>query len=122
MTEPEDDFAAMFAASTQAKRFETGQTLEGTIVAIRAEVAFVDIGGKGEATIDVDELKDADGQIEVAVGDRIEAMVVSTAAGLTLSRRLARSGATDRQLEEAHRTGLPVEGRVERAVKGGYHV
>jgi small subunit ribosomal protein S1 len=122
MTEPEEDFAAMFAASTQPKRFEKGQTVEGAIVAIGPEVAFVDVGGKGEATIEIDELKDADGRLEVAVGDRIQAMVVSTEGGLTLSRKLARSAATSRQLEDAFRTGLPVEGKVERAVKGGYEV
>ena len=72
------------------KRFERGQTIEGTIVAIGPEVAFVDVGGKGEATIEIDELKDDDGVLEVAVGDRIQAMVVSTAGGLTLSRKLAR--------------------------------
>jgi small subunit ribosomal protein S1 len=122
VTEPPDDFAAMFEASVQAKRIEKGQMLEGTIVAIGAEVAFVDVGGKGEATIEIDELKDADGKLDVAVGDRIQAMVVSTAGGLTLSRKLARGAATDRQLEDAFQTGLPVEGKVEKAVKGGYDV
>ncbi|PYR39678.1 MAG: 30S ribosomal protein S1 [Acidobacteria bacterium] len=122
MSEPDEDFAAMFEASVQAKRFENGQTLEGTIVAIGPEVAFVDVGGKGEAMIEIDELKDAGGDLEVAVGDRIQAMVVSTAGGLTLSRKLVRGAATARQLEDAFRTGLPVEGKVERAVKGGYEV
>jgi small subunit ribosomal protein S1 len=122
VTEPTDDFAAMFEASFQAKRFEKGQTLEGTIVAIGPEVAFVDVGGKGEATIEIDELKDADGDLEVAVGDRVQAMVVSTVGGLTLSRKLARGAATQRQLDDAFHTGLPVEGKVERAVKGGYEV
>jgi small subunit ribosomal protein S1 len=85
-------------------------------------VAFVDVGGKGEATIEIGELKDADGNLEVAVGDRIQAMVVSTVGGLTLSRTLARGAATERQLEDAFHTGLPVEGKVEKAVKGGYEV
>ena len=49
-------------------------------------------------------------------------MVVSTKGGLTLSRKLARGAATDRQLEDAFRAGLPVEGKVERAVNGGYEV
>ena len=122
MSEPDEDFAAMFEASLQPKRFEKGQTLEGTIVAIGPEVAFVDVGGKGEAMIEIDELKDAEGDLEVAVGDHIQAMVVSTVRGLTLSRRLARGAATARQLEDAFHTGLPVEGKVERAVKGGYEI
>lgn len=124
MTEPEEDFAAMFEASLKgkAKRYENGQTIEGTIVAIGPEVAFVDVGGKGEATIDVSELKDDDGDIEVAVGHRIQATVVSTTGGLTLSRKLQRGAATERQLENAFRGGLPVEGKVEGVVKGGYEV
>src|SRR4026207_616955 len=86
--EEEEDFAAMFEASLKAKRFEKGQTIEGTVVAIGSEVAFIDVGGKGEASIDIEELKDPDGRIEVAAGDRIQAVVVSTAGGLTLSRKL----------------------------------
>jgi small subunit ribosomal protein S1 len=117
-----EDFAALFEASVKARRFEKGQTIEGTIVAIGAEVAFVDVGGKGEATIEVSELKDADGKLEAAVGDRVQAVVLSTTGGLTLSRRLAHGAATARQLEDAFHTGLPVQGKVEGAVKGGYEV
>jgi small subunit ribosomal protein S1 len=122
VSEDTEDFAAMFEASVKAKRFETGQTLAGLIVAIGPEVAFVDIGGKGEATIAIAELKDEDGNLEVAVGERIQATVVSTSGGITLSRKLIRGAATDRQLENAFRTGLPVEGKIEREVKGGYEV
>ena len=49
MSESEEDFAALFEASVKARRFERGQTIEGRIVAIGPEVAFVDVGGKGEA-------------------------------------------------------------------------
>ncbi len=118
----EEDFGAMFEASIKAQRVEKGQTVEGTVVAIGEEVAFVDVGGKGEATIDLEELKNDEGHLEAAVGDRIQAVVVSTAGGVRLSRRLARAAATRRQLEDAFETGLPVEGKVERAVKGGYEV
>ena len=120
--EPTEDFAAMFEASIKAKRIEKGQTIEGAIVAIGPEVAFVDVGGKGEATIGLDELKDEEGNLEVAVGDRIQAVVVSTTGGLALSRKLARGAATLRQLEDAFHSGLPVEGKVDKAVKGGYEV
>jgi small subunit ribosomal protein S1 len=117
-----EDFAAMFEASTQARRIEKGQTVDGIIVGIGAEVAFVDVGGKGEATIEIAELKDADGNLEVAVGDRLQATVVSTVGGLSLSRRLIRGAATARQLDDAFQSGLPVEGKVEGEVKGGYEV
>ncbi len=122
MTEPEEDFAALFEASVKAARVERGDTIEGTVVAIGSEVAFVNVGGKGEAVIGVDEFRDEAGALEVAVGDRIQAMVVSTDGGLKLSRALARSAASERQVEEAFRSGLPVEGKVEREIKGGYEV
>jgi small subunit ribosomal protein S1 len=122
VSDENEDFASMFEASTKVKRVEKGQLIDGRVVAIGPEVAFIDIGGKGEATIDLAELKDSDGALEVKVGDRIQAMVMSTAGGLTLSRKLVRGAATRRQLEDAFQTGLPVEGRVEKAVKGGYEV
>ncbi len=122
MSEHEEDFAAMFEASEKARHFTRGQAIDGTIVAIGPKVAFVDVGGKGEAEIDVAELKDADGDIEVSVGDRITAMVVSTSGGITLSRKGVRNAATQRELEDAFRSGVAVEGKVASANKGGYEV
>lgn len=122
MSEQEEDFAAMFEASTKARQFDRGQTIEGTIVAIGPKVAFVNVGGKGEAEIDVAELKDADGDIEVSVGDRLSAIVVSTSGGIVLSRKGVRNAATQRQLEDAYQAGVAVEGKVVQAVKGGYEV
>jgi ribosomal protein S1 len=46
VSEQEEDFATMFAASAAARRFERGQTIEGTIVALGPEVALVSVGGK----------------------------------------------------------------------------
>jgi small subunit ribosomal protein S1 len=118
----EEDFATLFAASVQTKRLATGQAVEGTVVAIGAEAAFVDVGAKGEATIALDELRNDEGVVEAAVGDRIQATVVSMTGGITLSRTLQRGAATAQQLEEAFHAGLPVEGKVEAQVKGGYTV
>jgi small subunit ribosomal protein S1 len=123
VSEQEEDFAAMFEASVvRARRVERGQTIEGTIVAIGSEVALVSIGGKSEAQIDVAELKDEDGDIEVSVGDRLQAVVVSTSGGIMLSRRGVRNAATQRELQNAFHAGLAVEGRVESAIKGGYEI
>ena len=122
MSEHDEDFAAMFEASLKARRFERGQIVKGTIVAFGQDVAFVDVGGKSEAQIDLAELKDAEGDIEVSVGDRIEAMVLSTSGGIMLSRKGVRNAATQRELEDAFDAGFAVEGKVEKAVKGGYEV
>jgi small subunit ribosomal protein S1 len=120
--EQEEDFAAMFEASVKARQFVRGQTIDGTIVGFGPKVAFVDVGGKSEAEIDLAELKDADGDVEVSVGDRITAMVVSTSGGIVLSRTGVRSTATQRELEDAFQAGLAVEGKVESVSKAGYDV
>lgn len=119
---PEDDFAALFEASTRATSLKKGQPVEGTIVGIGAEVALIDVGSKSEAVLDVAELKDDDGVLEVAVGDRIQAVVVDTVGGLKLSRKLARKAATDKEVEDAYLSRLPVEGSVTAVIKGGYEV
>jgi len=122
VSEQEEDFASMFEASVKARRFERGQTVEGIVVAFGQEVAFVSIGGKSEAQIDLAELKDDEGDIEVSIGDRIQAVVVSTSGGITLSRKGVRNAATHRELEDAFQAGLAVEGKVESVNKGGYEV
>ena len=122
MSEQEEDFATMFEASIKARRLERGQTIEGTIVGFGSEVAFVGVGGKSEAQIDLAELKDDEGHLEVKLGDRIHAVVVSTSGGVTLSRKGVRNAATLRELENAFEAGLAVEGRVESVNKGGYEV
>ena len=119
----EEDFAALFEASAKkARQLARGQTTEGTIVGFGADVAFVDVGGKAEAQIDLDELKDQDGKLEFAIGDRIEARVMSTSGSIVLSRKGVRSAATQRELADAFNAGLAVEGKVEGVVKGGYEV
>jgi small subunit ribosomal protein S1 len=122
MAEHEEDFAAMFEASEKARRFERGQTVDGIVVAIGAEVAFVSLGGKSDAEIDLAELKNAEGALDVSVGDRIRAKIVSTSGGIVLSRKGVRNATTQRELEEAFSAGVAVEGKVEKTVKGGYEV
>jgi small subunit ribosomal protein S1 len=121
--EEEEDFAQMLEESLQqATSYQQGQAVEGKIVAFGTDVAFVDVGGKGEATIELEELTDPDGKVQVEVGDTVKAVVVSTAGGLKLSHKLARHAASLEALEDAYQSGVPVEGRIEKAIKGGYEV
>ena len=121
-SEEQEDFARMLEEAAAPKFHREGETVVGTIVALGDEVAFVDIGGKGEATIDLEELADPESDVQVKVGDTVQAVVVSTVGGLKLSHKLARGAVTRQRLNEAFRSGLPVEGRVEKAIKGGYEV
>jgi small subunit ribosomal protein S1 len=112
----------MLEESLKPRSFREGDEISGKVVALGADVAFVDVGGKGEATLDLEELKDADGKLQVSVGDTVKAIVVSTAGGIKLSHKLARHAATREAVRRAFESGLPVEGRVEAVIKGGYEV
>jgi small subunit ribosomal protein S1 len=118
----QEDFASMLEESLEPRSFTEGEMVEGTVVSIGSAVVFVDIGGKGEASIDAAELAEEDGQIDVQVGDVVQGVVVSTRGGVTLSHKLARGAITSARLQDAYRSGLPVEGRVEKSNKGGYDV
>src|SRR5258707_2654925 len=117
-----EDFAALFAREAARPVLEMGQIVKGRVIHITAESVFVDVGGKGEAWIERAELTDADGKLRVAIGDEVEATVVSTGDEIRLSHKL-RQGAQARQaLAVAAQTGIPVEGKVAAVIKGGYEV
>src|SRR6266571_4167045 len=117
-----EDFSTLFAREPVRPVLEVGQIVKGRVIQIAAESVFVDVGGKGEAWIERAELTDEEGRLRVAVGDEVEATVVSTGDEVRLSHKL-RQGAQARQaLAVAAQTGIPVEGKVAAVIKGGYEV
>lgn len=128
----EESFAELFEASLRSPRKavakrdpEMGALVQGEIVQIGAEFAFLDIGGKAEAMISLDELRGEDGQLTARIGDKIEGHVVSIAGkegGLVISGRLQRGAGLSDQLRQAHEQGTPVQGLVTGANKGGLDV
>jgi small subunit ribosomal protein S1 len=121
-TPPPEDFAAMFANQQTGPVLEVGQVVRGRVIQITAESVFVDVGGKGEAWIDRAELTDEEGRLRVAVGDEVEAAVVSTRDEIRLSYRLQRGAQARQALAAAVESGIPVEGKVAAVIKGGYEV
>ena len=127
---PEDDFAALFAAS-EAKtstehRVRTGDSVHGRVIVVGAETAFVAIGGKSEAVISLAEFRDAStGELTIAVGDQLEATVTddgSSSGSIVLKKTLGRGGHVPGELEQALAHGIPVEGTVTGQNKGGFDV
>jgi small subunit ribosomal protein S1 len=121
-TPPSEDFATLFANQQTGPSVHVGQAVKGRVIQINAESVFVDIGGKGEAWIDRAELTDEDGRLRVAIGDEIEATVVSTRDEIRLSYRLQRGAQARQALAAAADSGIPVEGKVAAVIKGGYEV
>jgi small subunit ribosomal protein S1 len=127
---PEEDFAAMFAASEKSAprgrpKLAVGDRVRGAVVSIGHEVTVLELEGGGEGTLETLELRDEGGQLTVAVGDKLEARVVGLGekAGFVYLRRGATRGPDPRAgLAEAAASGLPVEGLVTGVNKGGLEV
>ncbi|PLX99896.1 MAG: 30S ribosomal protein S1 [Desulfuromonas sp.] len=119
-----EDFAAMLEESMSgAKRLEPGQKIEAKILQIGAEWVFLDVGQKGEGVLDVKELQDEEGALTVEVGDAISAYFLSSAGGeLRFTTRLGGGDSGTAQLEEAWRSEIPVDGRIDKEIKGGFDV
>ncbi|MBR2980217.1 MAG: S1 RNA-binding domain-containing protein [Myxococcaceae bacterium] len=121
----DESFAELFAASGTSRvglrTFEVGQKVSGRVVQITGERAFLDLGGKGEGMIELSELKDKNGDLLVAVGEVLDAFVLSTGGGITLTKALTK-GAQREFLQEACQAGIPVEGSVVAVNKGGFEI
>jgi len=74
--EEEENFAEMFAASE--KQQETSRIVEGEVVEIQADDnrALVGVGDKLEGIINLDEIRDENGELKFNVGDKIKVMIM----------------------------------------------
>jgi len=105
--------------------FEEGDIVTGTVVRVDKDEVLVDIGYKSEGVVPANELsirKSVDPSEEVAVGDVVDALVLTKedADGrLILSRKRARFERAWQRIEKAAEEGTPVSGNVIEVVKGG---
>ncbi|MBT3602813.1 MAG: S1 RNA-binding domain-containing protein [Candidatus Latescibacteria bacterium] len=117
---PSKEFADLLAESEEKdnhKEVSVGEKVTGTLQSVGDAVAFVDYGGRSEASIEVLELKDEDGELKYNSGDPIEAYVANTEGEvkLTLSLRVS----SPEMLQQAKEKGIPVEGKVTGFNPGG---
>ncbi len=107
------------------KEFGNGDIVRGRVVEIRDNDVFVDIGYKSEGVINIKEFEDEEGNINVNVGDEIEALFLN---------RLDENGfeklskiAADRlkgwnRVLGAYEKNEPIEGVIKKLVTGGFSV
>ena len=134
-----EDFAALLAEYEQQggnkpKKKQRGASLaltvgaevRGRVVAMSRDAVFVDLGGKDDGVLALDEVRDADGNVTVQIGDEIQARVAEIegrGGGVVLRRMFGRGGTQGAaELRQAFELGIPVEGHVTGVVKGGVEV
>ncbi len=128
----EESFAEMFEASMKSPRKaiarrdpEMGEVVQGEVVQIGNEFAFLDIGAKAEAMILLEELRNEAGDLTIQLGDKLEGHVVSVGGkegGIVVSGKLQRGAGLRDQLRMAFEQGVPVEGLVTGVNKGGLDI
>lgn len=124
----EEDFAALLAEYEPEQRGKrggpsVGDMVSGAIISIGRDSVFVEIGAKSEGVLDREQVSNDEGELRVAVGDTIEARVVSTKGGtITLRTQLSRGPDAAGEIAQAFEHGMPVEGVVGEVNKGGVEV
>lgn len=124
LPEGEESFADLFEKSyKQTGRLEPGEKVQVRILKITADWIFLDMGRKGEGVLDRKEMLDSDGNLTVAEGNTISAYFLGAEHNeFRFTTKIAGGAAGHAQLEDAFRTGIPVQGLVEKEVKGGFEV
>lgn len=122
--EGEESFAELLGESlVKPVKFHPGQKVKARVVKVSPEWVFIDLGGKSEGYLDAKEFLDDEGVPAVKQGDEIEAYFLSAADNeLHFTTRITGREAGRYFLEDAWRSGIPVEGLVEREIKGGFEI
>jgi len=120
----EKSFAELFEQTPIRKDFlKPGQKIGATIVKITKDWIFLDLGGKSEGYLDRKELTDDEGNLTVKEGDSVTAYFLSSKHNEKLFTTKIGAGDSARiYIEEVWRNGIPIEGIVEKEIKGGFEI
>ncbi len=101
-----------------------GEVLEVPVVAVKEDVVLVDIGGKAEAIVRLDEFPLIGDKREISVGQTIKVVQIGRTSDGTprLSHREARAREAENSVREALEAEKPIKGRISQIVKGGVMV
>ena len=120
-----ESFAELFEQSLANQQMRPGAIVTGTVVDIRSDVVVVNAGLKSEGVIPIEQFRNEQGDIEVAVGDPVEVALDAVEDGFgetRLSREKAKRARAWIVLEKAFEKGETVTGMISGKVKGGFTV
>ncbi|MDC7227610.1 MAG: 30S ribosomal protein S1 [Spirochaetales bacterium] len=120
----EENFAEMFENSLlEMESFKPGQQIETQIVSISGNTIFLQLSGKSEGILDREELTDKEGNCTVKEGETIKVFFLSAKNGEKhFTTKISGDKADNSALQNAYSNGIPVEGHVEKEIKGGFEI
>jgi small subunit ribosomal protein S1 len=120
-----ESFAALFEESLAKTEMRPGAILMGTVIDIENDMIIVSTQSKSEGVIPKWQFLNADGDLEVNIGDVIEVALDLFEDGLgatLLSRDKAKKNKAWTELERAFESGSTIIGRITGKVRGGFIV
>ncbi len=120
-----ESFAELFEESLAKTEMRPGAMLTGTVIDIENEFVIVSTQAKSEGVIPKWQFLNADGDLEVEIGDEIEVALDLFEDGLgstLLSRDKAKKNKAWVELEKAFENDETVVGRINGKVRGGFTV
>ena len=120
-----ENFAQLLEEYSAVQEMNQGEVITAEVVAITDKHVIVNAGLKSESLIDLNEFKNAQGELEVKVGDFVTVTIESVENGFgetKLSREKAKRAADWLALEEAMESGEILSGVINGKVKGGLTV
>jgi small subunit ribosomal protein S1 len=120
-----ESFAQLFEESLKVIETRPGSIVRGIVVAIDKDIVLVDAGLKSESAIPVEQFKNAQGELEIQVGDEVDVALDAVEDGFgetLLSREKAKRHEAWITLEKAYEDAETVTGVINGKVKGGFTV
>ncbi|MEG7480490.1 30S ribosomal protein S1 [Citrobacter freundii] len=120
-----ESFAQLFEESLKEIETRPGSIVRGVVVAIDKDVVLVDAGLKSESAIPAEQFKNAQGELEIQVGDEVDVALDAVEDGFgetLLSREKAKRHEAWITLEKAYEEAATVTGVINGKVKGGFTV
>ncbi|WP_116473384.1 30S ribosomal protein S1 [Zobellella maritima] len=120
-----ESFAQLFEESLKELETRPGSIVKGIVVAIENGIVLVDAGLKSESAIPAEQFKNAQGELEISVGDSVDVALDAVEDGFgetLLSREKAKRHEAWLQLEKAYEDQETVIGVINGKVKGGFTV
>jgi small subunit ribosomal protein S1 len=120
-----ENFAQLFEESLIELETRPGAIVKGTVVSIDKDIVLVDAGLKSESAIPVEQFKNIEGELEVAIGDQVDVALDAVEDGFgetILSREKAKRHEAWVELEKAYEEKETIKGVINGKVKGGFTV
>ena len=120
-----ESFAQLFEEYLKEIETRPGSIVRGVVVAIDKDVVLVDAGLKSESAIPAEQFKNAQGELEIQVGDEVDVALDAVEDGFgetLLSREKAKRHEAWITLEKAYEEAETVVGVINGKVKGGFTV